>query len=282
MRHAGLRLSTTEVPGAGVAAPEGATAPPEQQTAGDAPPQGDEAEGADQPKGEGEDKLTPEQRTIRKLESRISRLTAKRGGTERENEILRQELDQARRQLQAASQQGEGSDESGETKPKGKALTEADIDRIANERATELQRQRSIGTRVTKVLEAGSKLEGFNAAVDAVAEVVPFTDRKGQPTPFIEAVLDADDPAAVLKHLGDNPDEAEELADLTPAQLGRRLAKLEDRLKQGAKKTSAAPKPLATVGNNNAGAEPDPSRMTDAQFNAWRRKQIEAKRGARA
>jgi hypothetical protein len=58
----------------------------------------------------------------------------------------------------------------------------------------------------------------------------------------------------VFKYLGENPDEAESLADLTPAQLGRRLAKLEDRLTQSAKaKTSSAPRPLQPLSARNAG-----------------------------
>jgi hypothetical protein len=99
---------------------------------------------------------------------------------------------------------------------------------------------------VGKVLKEGSKLDGFNAAVDAVAEVVPFMDKRGKPTPFIEAVLDADNPAELLKYLGDNPEEAEELADLTPARLGRRLATLELKLKPGAtKQTKLGPQAVA-------------------------------------
>jgi hypothetical protein len=121
---------------------------------------------------------------------------------------------------------------------------------------------------VQKVLRDGAKVEGFDAAVDAVAEVIPFRDRAGRPTPFIEAVLDADNPPALLKYLGENPDEAEELADLTPAQLGRRLAKLESKL--GAKKqTSAAPAPIRPVSGASK-VTPDEARMSDAEWRAQR------------
>ncbi len=268
-------MSTTDQDiGAGAAAPtEEQTALPEQQTAGDAHQQADAGESSDQSEGseEADKGLTEEQKTIRKQMRRIERLTAKRGAAEREAELLRQQLAQIQ---QSASRQGDGeAEETG-----SRQLTEADIERIARHKAEEITRQRAIGEKVGKVLREGAKLEGFNAAVDAVAEVVPFTDRGGKPTPFIEAVLDADDPVAVFKYLGDNPDEAEDLAGLTPAQLGRRLAKLESKL--GAKKqTSAAPTPIKPINGNSAGAlEPDPER--DAE--AWIRARNRAERAARA
>lgn len=227
---------------------QGQTAQLEPQTAGDAHQQTDAGEAADQShsaEDEADKGLTDAEKTIRKQLRRIERLTAKRGAAEREAEILRQQLAEFQ---QRASRQ----DEDGE--PAKRQLTEADIDRIAREKAEELTRQRAIGERVGKVLKEGSKLDGFNAAVDAVAEVVPFMDKRGKPTPFIEAVLDADNPAELLKYLGDNPEEAEELADLTPARLGRRLATLELKLKPGAtKQTSSAPKPLQPIKSGNAG-----------------------------
>lgn len=264
-------MSTTEIiEGAGAAAPTEQTPPPEQKT-GDAPQTDEAADAGQSSSSEDEDKgLTDEQKTIRKQARRIDRLTAKRGAAEREAELLRQEI------AKLSSRQGDEPRTEGN---EGKGYSAADIERIANERAATLHQQRSIGERVSKVLKDGSKIEGFNAAVDAVAEVVPFTDRQGRPTAFVEAVLDTDNPAALLKYLGENPDEADDLANLSPAQLGRRLAKLEDRLKQEAtKKTSAAPKPLAPVSGANAGNSTDPSKMTDKQFAAWRRSQIKERR----
>jgi hypothetical protein len=270
-------MSTEQSQGAPAGAAEsGQTAELEQRNAGVAQPQGDDGEAGDQSQGSGDqDKgLTDEQKTIRKMQRRIDRLTAKRGGTERENEILRQHLESAHRQLQAAGRQGDEEGEGGQGRPQSRQLTDADIDRIASERAQELHQRSAVGQRLDAVVMAGRKLEGFDDAVDAVAEIVPFADRQGRPTPFIEAVLDCDDPAAVLKHLGDNPDEAEDFADLTPAQLGRRLAKLEDKLKQGAKKqTSAAPAPLRPVNSSASSLEPDPEKDASAWIRARNKQQ---------
>lgn len=257
-------MSTTELEsGAGAAAPvEGQTALPEQQTAGDAHQQTDAGESADQTQAEVADKgLTPEQREIKKRDRRIERLTAKRGAAEREAELLRQQL--------AEFQRGNRQEEGDQEQPgRVRQLTEADIERVARQRAEEITRQRDLSSKVQKVLREGAKVEGFDAAVDAVAEVIPFRDRAGRPTPFIEAVLDADNPPALLKYLGENPDEAEDLADLTPAQLGRRLAKLESTL-SAKKQTSAAPAPIRPVSGASK-VTPDEARMSDAEWRAKR------------
>ena len=227
------------------AAPTEQTAPPEQETAELAQPQSESDKGSDQSSDEGGgDKLTPEQLTIKKLEGRIARLTAKKGGFEREAEMYRQQLAELQQRISQQDEDGEPA----------KRVSESDIERIAAQRAEEIARQKAIGKRVGEVLKEGSKLDGFNEAVDAVAEVVPFTDKRGKPTPFIEAVLDSDNPAQLLKYLGDNPEIAENLADLSPAQLGRRIGKLEEKL-AGAKKVSAssAPKPLQPIKAGNAG-----------------------------
>jgi hypothetical protein len=224
-------------------------------------PQGDEHQEGEAA-GAGED-LTDDQRTIRKLLRRIDRLTAKAGGSAREAELLRAQIAEVQRQ-------------SGQEEPKAEVKPE-DIERLASEKARDLIAQTTIAKRTQEVLTAGKKLDGFDAATNALADEVPFTDRQGRPTPFIEAVLDSDISAQLIHHLGNNPDEAAEFVGLSPAQIGRRLARLEDKLKQGAKeKTSNAPKPLEPVKGQKT--EKAPSEMTDAEFNAWRRRQI-AQRG---
>ena len=212
--------------------------------------------------------LTPEQRAMRKMERRIHTLTAGRGAAQREAEMLRERIAALETQRPAQTQQ-----ESDEPQQRP-AIDPKEIDRIATQRADEIARNRDIARRASDVMKAGSKLGGFDDAVNTVAEEIPFADRAGRPTPFIEAVFDSEAPAAILHYLGNNPDEAAEFADLGPAQIGRRIAKLEAKLSAAPKQqTSNAPKPLKPVQPNGAG-EKDPSRMTDAEFAAWRKAQI--------
>jgi hypothetical protein len=220
----------------------------------------------EQPQG---DKLTPEQRRLKQLQRTVDRRTERLGALARETEILRERLAQFEQQNRPAQP------EQDEEQPR---LTADDIERLATERARELRQQETVRERAAAVMQSGKKLDGFDEAVNAVAEEVPFTDRKGRPTPFIEAVLDADKPAEILHWLGKNPDEAAKFATLTPAQIGRHLAKLEDQIAREAKdKTSGAPKPLEPL-RGGAKGEKEPSSMTDAEFAAWRKAQI-AKRG---
>jgi hypothetical protein len=219
-------------------------------------------EAAEKPEGE----VTPEQKTIRALQRRIDRLTAGKGAASREAELLREQLAQV--------QQKPGQDD------EPKAIDPSEIDRLASEKAKVLHQQQTIATRSAAVITAGKKLPGFDAAVNAVAEEVPFTDRKGAPTPFIEAVLDTDEPAKVLHWLGNNPDEAAQFANLSPVQIGRRLAKIEERISREAKaNTSGAPKPLEAVKGAGGGSKDiTDTSLSYADFVALRKAQIAKRR----
>jgi hypothetical protein len=267
---------TTQSAPAG-AATTGQTVAPEQQTAGIAQPQegatqaaGDQSQGAD---GEGKEPLTPEQRTIKKLERRIGNLTARSGGSAREAELARAEVQELRARLQQL--EGSGQEDGKETRQQP-GLTQADVERLANERAQELHHGSAVSAGLRKAFEAGAKLEAFDAALDALGDEIPLVDRRGRATPFLAAVLECcDSPAHVLHHLGNNPEEAAELNGLTPVQLGRRLAKLDDRLTQGAKnQTSSAPPPLKGVTPKSAPSKSLLDLSADDYAKA-RRKQIQ-------
>jgi hypothetical protein len=244
--------TTITTPSAPVgAAPTGQTTAPELQDAELAHQQTvDDADADDQSPGSQagqQDKgLTEEQKTIRKQQRRIDRLTARAGGAAREVELTRGELQQLRERMQQLEAGSTGDDKAAQ-RPQP-ALTQKDVDRIANERAQDMLRHSTIASGLGKVFQAGAKLEGFKQAVDALGDEIPLVDRQGRATPFVEAVLECDDAAGVMHYLGNNPEEAADLADLSPAQLGRRLTKLEIRLKQDAKQqTSSAPPPLKGV-----------------------------------
>jgi len=184
-----------------------------------------EAEEVKEPEGE---KLTDDQKTIRNLRRRIDKLNGKVGATARERELLLAEL-----------QQRTSGDES-EAKP--------DVERIATERAQEIVKAKALNEKAEAVLKSGKRIEGFQSAVETLRDEIPFADSKGRPTAFLEAVLDLDSPAKVIKYLGDNPDEASEFADLSPVQIGRRLAKLESKLEGSGKTKSNAPAPIEPLG----------------------------------
>lgn len=259
-----VTTETTETTATGSEAAQNAqpNAVPGQETAALAQQHDDAGEQADQSQdSEGGEKLTEEQKTIRKLQRRIDRLTAGKGAAQREAELLRVELERRGQAAQPPAQDDDGQK---------KAVDPQDIDRLATERAQQLHRQQTVASRANAVIESGQKLPGFDQAVNTVAEEVPFTDRKGMPTPFIEAVLDTDEPAKLLHYLGNNPDEAAKFANLTPAQIGRQLAKLEERMaRESAKTTSSAPAPLRPVQSRST---PDNEPQDSDSMDVWARK----------
>lgn len=218
---------------------------PEQQT-GIAPRDEPEADQSEKP-AESEEEADGPAKTIKRLQRRIERLSAKVGGTARERDLLAQEREQLRTEL--AALRGEGGQ--AQEQP-GRSVEE-----IAEEKAREILRNQTLNQRAADVLKVGKKLDGFDEALEALREEIPFADRQKRPTPFFEALLDADQPAKLIHYLGTNPEEAAEFDGLSPAQIGRRLAKLEAKLTAEVK-TSQAPTPLKPV-RPTAGPSTEPS-----------------------
>ena len=211
---------------------------PEQKAEVAHPDGGDEDDQSIVAQGAGDDgeKLTDDQKTIKKLQRRIERLNGKVGGTSRERDMLREQLSTI-----ASRVEDDGSEV-----PKGTGP--ADVERLANERAREMVHMQTLNEKADALLKAGKKIDGFDEAVRTLREEVKFTDGQGRVTPFLEALLESDNPARLVKYLGDNPDEAADLENLTPAKLGRQLAKLENTLEQESKvKVSKAPPPIEPI-----------------------------------
>jgi hypothetical protein len=60
-----------------------------------------------------------------------------------------------------------------------------------------------------------------------------------------EAVLEQDDPTALIYYLGTHPDEAYELADLSPTKAAIRIGKILERMESSSSEASAAKKPVS-------------------------------------
>lgn len=193
--------------------------------------------------------LTPAEREARALKRRVDRLTREKYRTQAELEQLRQRQPE---QQEEPNQQ----------------LTEAEVHR----RAVALAEQKALNEKCNTIAKTGEKkFPDFMEKVEALNGAVPMFDPKGA-TPFMEAILDSDDPVALIHHLGSNPDVADELADLTPRQQVRRLAQIERDLeaKAAPPKPSNAPKPLQPVKPTAAPGMPDPAKDIEA-FMAWRK-----------
>lgn len=124
---------------------------------------------------------------------------------------------------------------------------EMDVESLVEERAS----VKAFAETANRIVETGTKQNAdfVDALKDLASEVGEFVQRNGKPSPFMEVVLEvSDDPTKLLYHLGKNPDIAEELANLSPYKLAKRLDRIERELGESSKpKTSQAPKPLEPV-----------------------------------
>ena len=207
-----------------------------------------------------EDKPSDPQKTIDKLLRRIQRQSGKIGGTARERDLIAQE--NATLKAQLAELRGED-----------RQTTEPSIEEVAERKAREILHAETLNKRAAEVLTEGKKLPGFDEARMALAEEVKLQDR-GRPTALLEAILEMDSPAKIIHHLGTNLDEAAEFEGLGPIAIGRRLEKLETRLKQeGTVKSSKAPAPIEPIKGSGGQVSPELSKMTFAEYEKARAKQ---------
>ena len=187
----------------------------------------------DQPK----EQADPADKAVKGLLRRVDRLTAAKYQEQARAEQATRETEQLRQRLAQY-----------EAPSEKEQLTPESVLPIAQQLAQQMREQEKTRDTVSSVLSKGKTLEGFDAACNTVNEVLPFYERNGSPSGFLRAVLEGDAPEKVLHYLGSNPDVAEELANLSPTQVARRLDRIEQKLGEPvAPKVSTAPKAIAPV-----------------------------------
>jgi hypothetical protein len=130
--------------------------------------------------------------------------------------------------------------------------------------AREISRIERFTEKSNELVSRGTKNhpDFMNALKDLAGEVGDFVAPGGAPSKFMDVVLQVSDaPDDLLYHLGKNTDLAEELADLTPIQLAKKLARIESAMAEARKpQVSKAPKPLEPVKPKSGGtSEPSDS-----------------------
>lgn len=257
-----MTLETTATSGAlpDAAATNLLDEPREIHSLGSEPEEQEEAAGEDEAKAKAKEE--PE------LSEREKELQRELDNVKKEAKSKQRRIDRITRERHEAVQP--------KAKAAGEELTQEDVARIIEQRADQLADQKALVKHCNSVFDAAIKLDKhFEANYKALTDDVSTFDKAGQPLPFMSAILDADTKtaAALLKHLADNPDLAEDLADLSPTKQIRRIAQLESELAAPPKepKPSGAPKPATPVKGSVSSDEPDPA-DTD-RWIAWDEKQ---------
>lgn len=149
-------------------------------------------------------------------------------------------------------------------------------------RRTEDQKAEAAQQRTVKLSEKEQAFRALHPDYDAVAKnpALPITQQ------VAEVILDADDPPAIAYYLGQNPQEAAAIAQMTPAQIGRAIGRIEatlsappasEQTRQPAPKTvSKAPPPVTTL-SGAASVRKSYDDMTQAEYEQARREERRAK-----
>lgn len=119
--------------------------------------------------------------------------------------------------------------EEGAERPPARAEPAAIPANEVERRAAELADARAFNAKANAVFDAGLKAYGadFQSAVENLQQA-GVTDPSQ--TPFVAIALEQDNPEALIRHLGNNPDEAIRIAGLAPFKQASEMAKLSMKL----------------------------------------------------
>lgn len=160
------------------------------------------------------------------FQTRIDQLTAEKHEERRRAEEARQQREELERQVAAYKAiigEDAVADVAREPEP---ALTQAEIDRRADEKAQLIVQRQSFTERCNQAYAVGKEKHGdFEDALGALAQAGALD------IPMVEDALATGDAAEVLYHLGKNPEEAIEIAALSPRERVIRLDRLAQKLK---------------------------------------------------
>ena len=215
-----------------------------------------------QPDAAKESEVDPRDKAVKQLSNRVHRITSQRYQAEARAEEAERKATELAQRLATFEQ------------PTQEPTAPNPV-----EMAREIARIEKVNEQSNAVYKIGvERFKDFDDALNVLArEAGTMFDKQGRPTSLGDALLTADDPAAMIHRLGTDPDLAAELGELNHTALVRRIERLErDMVEQARLKKSSAPAPLEPV--RGQGGAKDPSDMSDAEFNAWRKRQVAQRR----
>ncbi len=98
-------------------------------------------------------------------------------------------------------------------------------------------------------------------------------------TPMVEMLREFEHPADIAYYLGKNPVQCSKIAQMSPVQAARELSKIEGKVssatnaQQQPKTITKAPPPIAPNKTGGETVTKDPSKMSQAEYEEWRRAQ---------
>ncbi len=199
---------------------------------------------------------TEESKALKRLQRRIDKRTADVYRERAEKEQLAQRL----AQFESKEERAEPS-----------------IEEVVRHQAREIARMERLNDRCNEIATQGAKeFPDFKESLQSLGQEAPLFDQRGAPTAIMQVILEADNPAKLMHHLGKNPDLAADLVDLSPTQLARKLDRLERDM--GKAQKSSAPAPLTPTKGAASNDDLHPG-LSDQEWINRREKQLrEARR----
>lgn len=251
--------------------PAPARAPDGKFVARETPPPA-EAGATTEPTAEPEAPKTEDEPKRSRYQDRIAQLTAEKHAALREAAAARQRYEA----LQKAPQtQVDPNDYDAQQR---EGVRKVFREESANQTAAQYDQA------VAKAQQA--QVETFRAKIDAARERIPDLDRSLQvfyqlpvSDAAAEIIADSEKSAEIAHFLASNPRDAYEIYQMTPAQQGRALARIESQLSIPNRRTSAAPPPPPSVNGSGLARQKTPAEESELEYMARRQKEWAAKRG---
>lgn len=137
---------------------------------------------------------------------------------------------------------------------------------LEQERAVVQQRQADqqaavTASKVEKIFAQAEQLGGFDREEFAA---LPVSDA------MAATIIDSEAPAAIVHYLSQNPDDAERIAQLSPARQAAEIGKLEVKLSaKPVVQASKAPPPAKLPGSRGVAVQKSPAEMPQKDFEQW-------------
>lgn len=244
------------------AKPETEVAKPADAT----PPESEAAPEADKTEDQPRDTKGKFAKRIEKMQGEVDQLTWRKRTAEAELASLEARAADIRKALETAPKHDENDFAAAETHRLRSAIKTEQVEQIEHDAAAARQR-------VADIQE-----QTFNLAVEAAAERIPdirqtLASYSGPKiSPHASSVLTESPKAAeIAYHIAKNPDVAQRMQFMSPAQQGAEIARIEARLEAApqARKTTQAAPPPPSLGGSRSPAVKDVADMSVAEIQAY-------------
>lgn len=167
------------------------------------------------------------------------------------------------------------------------AITEADIEKLAQEKAVVIAQANEFNKACNNIVEIGKKEFGdWDDSIKNLSLVGAIG--QGANPAFLETAIELKNPQKILHHLGKNMEEAERITKLPPTKMAMEMARIEAQLNAPAAPVvapavppiSQAPAPVITVGGGVKPGEKsiDDPNLSMEEYNAIRNRQAAERR----